>query len=429
MKFCQIHTKYEWIKCENPALETDEDGFCILHSRLADKDNELLISIIKLKLSNEDYNFAGIVFPDEIHFSGISFKKSVDFRHAIFYEACNFIKVNFNGEARFDNSIFLKGADFNRATFSGITNFSNVTFKNGIYFVAGIFKETAYFNNAKFYGEGNFGLSTFYSHVSFSMIEIYGKVIFQAINLPKRDGSRDEFNADYGFMKIDNNGIIIFQDLSLARVEFFGTDMRLIKLYNVEWYNLFGRKALFDEVLVNKREMNLLAKIIRSIRNKQTASTNEQYSRIEVLYRYLKLNYEKEGDLKQAGDFHYGEMEMHRKANSWRRRIPISWYNLYWALSGYGERPSWALVWLVVFLVGMAGMVWGLGLEVVNPPHIAGFGDSFIYLLQKATLQRPAWAEPAGFFGKLVAGLSVLLIPGQAALFLLALRNRLGRRR
>jgi hypothetical protein len=49
--------------------------------------------------------------------------------------------------------------------------------------------------------------------------------------------------------------------------------------------------------------------------------------------------------------------------------------------------------------------------------------------LQKVILQRPTWADPVGFGGKLVAGLSVLLIPGQAALFLLALRNRLGRRR
>jgi hypothetical protein len=81
--------------------------------------------------------------------------------------------------------------------------------------------------------------------------------------------------------------------------------------------------------------------------------------------------------------------------------------------------------------VGLAGLVWGLGLEVGNAPNtqIAGFADSFIYILQKATLQRPAWAEPMGFGGKLVAGLSVIIIPGQAALFLLALRNRLGRRR
>jgi len=48
--------------------------------------------------------------------------------------------------------------------------------------------------------------------------------------------------------------------------------------------------------------------------------------------------------------------------------------------------------WLGVFLVGLSGLVWGLGLEVGNPPQLASFGDSFIYLLQKATLQRPAWA-------------------------------------
>jgi hypothetical protein len=154
----------------------------------------------------------------------------------------------------------------------------------------------------------------------------------------------------------------------------------------------------------------------------------DKYGEVERLYRNLKMNYIKEGDYKNAGDFHYGEMEMHRRASKWRWFL-LYWYNIYRFLSGYGERPSWALGWLAVFLTGMAGLVWGLGLEVGNPSHMASFGDSFIYLLQKATLQRPTWAEPVGFLGKLVAGLSVLLIPGQAALFLLALRNRLGQRR
>ena len=77
----------------------------------------------------------------------------------------------------------------------------------------------------------------------------------------------------------------------------------------------------------------------------------------------------------------------------------------------------------------MTGLLAWAGLEILDPKHSPGFGDSFFYLLQKVTLQRPTWAEPVGFWGKLVAGFSVLLIPGQAALFLLALRNRLGRRR
>ena len=87
------------------------------------------------------------------------------------------------------------------------------------------------------------------------------------------------------------------------------------------------------------------------------------------------------------------------------------------------------MAWLIFFLAVLTGLLAWAGLEILDPKHSASFGNPFFYLLQKVTLQRPTWAEPLGFGGKLVAGLSVLLIPGQAALFLLALRNRLGRRR
>lgn len=140
------------------------------------------------------------------------------------------------------------------------------------------------------------------------------------------------------------------------------------------------------------------------------------------------MTYEKAGDFKNAGDFHYGEMEMHRLPSKWCW-FPFYWYNLYWFLSGYGERPSRALGVLIFFLVTMTVLLGWADLEILDPKHSNGYGDPFFYLLQKVTLQRPTWAEPLGFGGKLVAGLSVLLIPGQAALFLLALRNRLGRRR
>ena len=148
---------------------------------------------------------------------------------------------------------------------------------------------------------------------------------------------------------------------------------------------------------------------------------------MERLYRYLKINYEGEHDYKNAGDFHYGEMEMHRRASKWRW-FPGYWYNLYRWLSGYGERPSWALGWLAFFLAAFTGLLALTGLGPV-PLHQPTFGDAFFYLLEKVTLQRPEWANPLSFWGKLVAGFSVFLIPGQVALFLLALRNRLGRRR
>jgi hypothetical protein len=148
---------------------------------------------------------------------------------------------------------------------------------------------------------------------------------------------------------------------------------------------------------------------------------------VEELYRYLMLDYEQEGDQKQAGDFHYGEMEMHRRASPWRRWFLLSWYNLYWALSGYGERPLRALAVLVAVLSVLSLSLQWLGLKTAEG-HLAGFMESLIYVLEHTSLIRPEWPKPVNDWGHLIAALSHFLILGQAALFLLAIRNRLGRR-
>ena len=110
------------------------------------------------------------------------------------------------------------------------------------------------------------------------------------------------------------------------------------------------------------------------------------------------------------------------------RRFPLSWYNLYWALSGYGERPLRALVWLVGLLGGLAALMSATGLQTPAGDRV-GLGTALIFLLEQATLLRPAWAAPVTTGGHVVSALSRIMIPAQAALFILALRNRLGRRR
>lgn len=200
----------------------------------------------------------------------------------------------------------------------------------------------------------------------------------------------------------------------------------------MQWHPYRGRQVTFDEILLRKKEKDyhwFWTWLLYHVPYADPPSPwQDQYGEVERLYRELQLNYEKARDYKKMGDFHYGEMEMHRRASKWRW-FPFYWHNLYWALSGYGERPSRALGWLAALLAVFTGLLARSGLEILDPKHLPAFGDSFFYLLQKVTLQRPTWAEPVSFGGKLVAGLSVLLIPGQAALFLLALRNRLGRRR
>jgi hypothetical protein len=150
---------------------------------------------------------------------------------------------------------------------------------------------------------------------------------------------------------------------------------------------------------------------------------------VERLYRQLKSNYEEKKDYKRVGDFHYGEMEMHRLGSFWRRRFPLSWYNLYWALNGYGERPLRAFIWFGVFLLAFTGALYWLGLKVASCGNPASLSETFRFVIDKATLQRPDWARPVTESGHWLAATTVFILPGQLALFFLALRNRLGRRR
>ena len=65
------------------------------------------------------------------------------------------------------------------------------------------------------------------------------------------------------------------------------------------------------------------------------------------------------------------------------------------------------------------------GLCVLHSYNKAKNSDMF----EKATFQKPENTLKVNGLGWLISNLGMLIIPGQAALFLLALRNRLGRRR
>jgi uncharacterized protein YjbI with pentapeptide repeats len=428
---CLIQEKYSWLKCQNPPLPGDPDVLCILHSRQEDKDHDgKFQEAINHKLAAEDYDFHGVFFPGIADFCAQKFNKVADFSDATFQ------KVNFEG------AIFSEKVNFRHVNFNAEANFSCATFFDEADFFDSIFSKGVDFSNASFFGKALFYELKLSGNIIFIGANISGnaQVIFRFINSFNGKIPWIPFSADFGFLKQEIGGRLIFQNLSLAKITFSDTDLLKMEFNNVDWASYYGRSAVYDEIHLHQRKWANIAYFMKYRRLRETRKWRHKmfdeegnllsgFSEIERIYRQLKINYEEKRDFKQVGDFHYGEMEMHRRTSFWRQWVPFSWYNLYRALSGYGERPLRALTWLAFFLVAMAGLVWSLGLQFVNPSHIANFGDSFLFILQKATLQRPAWAEPINFLGKLVAGFSVLFIPGQAALFLLALRNRLGRRR
>jgi uncharacterized protein YjbI with pentapeptide repeats len=445
---CRIHEKYSWIECRNPAMPGDAHGLCILHSLDKGKNPDDFNTALQARWNQEgqeSYDFRGVFFPGLFDprefFDSKEFTKPVDFAGATFTAGANFIAASFTKAVIFSGASFMGDAYFRGASFTGDANFSEATFTKEADFSRATFTEGANFSVASFTAGADFSWATFKESAYFSWAAVGGWVVFQDINPQDEAGRAPPFMGNFWKLEFQDRGVLRFQDVSLAHCTFTGTDLRRPEFQHVTWGSWRCRQIIYDEVKLREKEKGkawhrgwfrsqVLPWLAFQAPYEPPPETpwGDRYGQVERLYRYLKINYLTEQDYKNAGDFHYGEMEMHRRASQWRW-FPFYWYNLYRLLSGYGERPSWALGWLAVFLVGLAALVWGLGLEVGNPPTLASFGDSFIYLLQKATLQRPTWAEPVGFGGKLLAGLSVLFIPGQAALFLLALRNRLGRRR
>jgi hypothetical protein len=214
-----------------------------------------------------------------------------------------------------------------------------------------------------------------------------------------------------------------------------------VEFDRVTWASWWWRASVYDEIFLHRQRWAHIAYLLKHAgfwRKKYTGEggndklskpSYDEFAPVERLYRQLKTNYEEERDFKRVGDFHYGEMEMHRRGSFWRQWMPFSWHNLYRVLSGYGERPLRALIWLLLLIPAWPGLVCWLGIDQSVSKNPITYWDTLFFIFEKATLQRPVWPEGINWLGKMLASLSVLLLPGQTALFILALRNRLGRRR
>ncbi len=475
-----------------PPLEQDPDALCILHSSLLDKDKDGSFSdAIKIKMCNNDYDFTKVIFPGVISFEnfngenkaifnesiflkdaifkGITFECPVDFREVEFCGLANFEKSIFNKHVNFMQVKFFGGADFSFAKFNYETksismyslisigcDFNNVQFHKKCNFSCALFKCATSFIGVNIFCGAAFNQTTFEDYFGFQSItsnnyinfmssEFFGNATFSHLMTDKfyfngarvfgkmnfdlfyslESNKKKPINAEFFSVLIEPNAIVKFSKSTLAKIQLSGTNLRQISFHEVKWHQYFPQFFTYFPRFIKK----MLSR--QTVYDEIVLRTNKQgsYEEIERLYRDLKVNYEEKKDFQRMGDFHYGEMEMHRLGSPWRRRFPLSWYNLYWALNGYGERPLRALTWFGVFLFAFTGLIWSQGLTATGFGQPADFRQSFRFVLEKATFQRPEWAKPVTELGQWIANSIVLVIPGQLALFFLALRNRLGRRR
>jgi hypothetical protein len=329
----------------------------------------------------------------------------------------------FSGLVNFVQTEFKKEADFGGATFTGITRFFETGFngkidflpykiREGVYFDGAIFNDIAKFIGTKFTGGASFSGETFMANGYFQCTYINEKLRFEGINLKK--------------------------------VSFIDTDLRKIDLINCNWPKNFGRYILYDErAFFNEvKSKNLITSILQRLKHRFISFDKKKIKKVEILYRRLKQKYKEEHNEPEVSNWHYGEKEMFRKGSLFRRYFPLSLSNLYWFSSGYGERPVRAGVMLFLLILAISILFGLAGLSSLNQnpsygiAEIKGWADItnfqnfwtlILNTLQYATFEKEPDFMPTTIYGGYLKLAARILIPLQAALFALAVRNRFRR--
>ncbi|MEK6690077.1 MAG: pentapeptide repeat-containing protein [Nitrospirota bacterium] len=350
---------------------------------------------------NEKASFLKSIFNKEADFLGATFNQLADFSKAKFFKKANFSsdghQAIFNGKANFSKAEFCEEAEFPWAEFIEKTDFSDAKFFRRVNFFNVKFKEEADFAWTIFGGEAHFRHATFVKEANFF---------------------KSEFVNDGEFTILDIEKEIRFEGANLEAISFLDSDLRKFDFINCKWPpKKDGRKVLYDEIELFK--------------NKKDKDFKTKIEKVETLYRQLKQKCKEDHNEYEVSNWHYGEKEMQRKGSSWKN---FSFYllNLYWVSSGYGERPLRAGIVLVLLIIAISVILGLTGIKSLYTDDVIKIRElSEIWNLDylKATLQYTTFEPkpdfiPSNWFLKIAAK---LLIPLQAALFALAVRNRFRR--
>ena len=368
---------------------------------------------------------------DEAHFSG-----DAVFHKAQFSGQAGFNRAKFSGEARFDkaafegksifidtgfekeflldDAIFTGDTDFRQATFGGVLNARNVVFGMSTDFTDSIFEKKVWFTDTVF-GEGSdkdalcdfkgaeFRESVDFLGVAFWCMSSFKLVKFEGIAVFHKTKFKRE--ALLNSLVIEKR--VVFEEVDISLCSFLNTDIRKFDLIYCTYPKARGNDVLYDESLI---DWNSAPEIRKG-----------RIIRVQELYRKLKQKYQDEHNAPSASLWHINEKEMFRHENTFRLEFPFSFTNLYRLLSGYGEVPERAMVWLLAFLFAGFMILTFHNIALPNP-----LGETTSMMIDYITFKKPD-NMPTGFWGGFLKVWFRLVVPLQAALFGFALRNRFRR--
>ncbi|WNM57063.1 pentapeptide repeat-containing protein [Candidatus Nitrospira allomarina] len=316
-------------------------------------------------------------------------------------------------------------------------------------------KETS-FNNTKFQKKADFNGVKFEAEVSFdetdfmSEVSIGAQFKLRALFRGKKDALlfANSVMVDFKNAIFYRPDIIRFSQADLSRCKLFETNVRGIDFAEVEWaesvtgsptlkwiWNQLCQRELSSSVLFKPgtdfsrsngndcrtRFGNFLWKTLS--RKGIYEPTDKKPEELENAYRQIRQSYEDHRNYPEAGIFYFGEMTNKRKRLSSIRQY-LSLIGLYGVLSGYGQKPIQASIWLIVFLLGFNGLLIGAGMNNIpsgKPVSIFGFCTVlWAYTFNVVTFKSPLYFTPDSKWSEFLTIFARILVPIQATLFVLA---------
>jgi uncharacterized protein YjbI with pentapeptide repeats len=419
MPSCMKEKEYGWCKGERTSLAENRGFYCIFHlpkgspGKGGPSFTERVFAKIKdAKDRGETCNLSGTVFNDMSFsmFNKDNALPEINFSHAVFSGEVDFRQVVFDGPVNFEWATFEKDAYFNSTLFEKKADFSCTVFKAGAYFLYGQFTEKADFSEIAFEGEAIFVRKTFLNGADFTATDTRGRIVFDRVDL--------------------------------TRISLLDCDLRKVDFINCTFAKL-GRntRVLYDELVVrnkvsiDKEEEGEEPGGSESVLEKE----RDKIERVEILYRRLKQKYLDERDYGQASEWHFREKEMWKKRTGIREFVSFTLLRLYNISSGYGENPGRAFLFLILMICATTWFLSICGMSTMgvqsnesqikwpNYMDLYKFGQLLVSGFQYLTFQKDISLKPINVGGEFVKLLSQILIPLQAGLFGLAVRNRFRR--
>jgi hypothetical protein len=219
------------------------------------------------------------------------------------------------------------------------------------------------FSGAYFNGNSDFGDATFNDDADFSGAIANGEINFLEAEF--------QSSADFRGLEVEELAYVLlnftfFQqptrvfigDGDLSRWSFTGTNIEEVNFFRPKWPVRKGRgkrKKVYDEDLAEEPRSNV------------------NWEEAGEVYRRLRLNYESKLAYRDAGDFHYGQLECRRKNKdkkgffAWCDRRLIGAYKFF---CGYGESIARPLFLLWFFFAAYTAAAMFIGFNTSTAEHV-----------------------------------------------------------